>query len=168
MHTFFCRGKRKAKERWHRRCVVPFFFGVFDPFRVRISMHIFYCRGKRKTKGKWQRRSVDTCLFAHSVSSFPSPCLHICIAMLDVYKDAHIFLQRKEKSKRKITAFPPLFHLFFVVFDPFWCADKYAHYFCRRKRKIKAKWRRRSVDNRFFAHSASLFQFPCMHIFHLV
>ena len=116
---FYCRGKRRAKGWWLRKSAVICLFGAFDPFRVRISMHIFYCRGKRKTKGKWQRRSVDTCLFAHSVSSFPSPCMHIFVAMLDVYKDAHIFLHGKEKSKRKITAFPPPFHLFFVVFDHF-------------------------------------------------
>ena len=137
------------------------------PFDVRIDAHVLL---QRKEKSQRKVAPKGCSLFFSSISSSPfhSPCLHICSAMLDVYKDAHIFLQGKEKNKRKITAFSPLFHLFFVVFDPFWCANKYAHYFCRRKRKTRAKWRRRSVDNRFFAHSASLFQFPCMHIFHLV
>lgn len=128
-------------------------------------MHIFYCGGKRKTKAKWRRRSVVICFFAHSASLFQFPCMHIFHLVENVYKDTHIFLHGKEKSKRRM--------LFFRCFCLFFSVPKYAHrlrlrrtcgksggiLFFRGKGKIKGKVAVEEYKHLLFRHFCVFF-FP--------
>lgn len=122
-------------------------------------MHMFFFQRKKKSKRQITFRSIDTLFFAISVSSFHSPCMHICVALFDVHKDAHIFLHGKQKSKRRV--------LFFRCFCLFFSVPKYAHVYCRGKRRTKGKWRWKSAVICLFPALSPLFQSLYMHRFRL-
>ena len=61
-----------------------------------------------------------------------------------MYKDAHIFLQRKKKNKRRITTFPQPFHFFFhphacTYASPCWMCIKMHTFFFQGKRKSQRR-----------------------------
>lgn len=113
--------------------------------------HVLFSKEK-KSKRQITFRSIDTLFFAISVSSFHSPCMHICVAMFDVHKDTHIFLHGKEKSKRRM--------LFFRCFCLFFSVPKYAHVYCRGKRRAKGKRRWKSAVICLFPALSLFFSAP--------
>lgn len=129
--------------------------GLRPPFSCADKYaHVLFSKEK-KSKRQITFRSIDTLFFAISVSSFHSPCMHICVALFDVHKDTHIFLHGKEKSKRRM--------LFFRCFCLFFSVPKYAHVYCRGKRRAKGKWRWKSAVICLFPALSPFFQSLYLH-----